>query len=128
MVVILDKLGRLASAYALARAAFVGGSLVPVGGHNLLEPAAQGVPVVFGPVTHNFLEMAQAPGSGRGGLRIARPARRSGRGLGRSAGRPRKQASEAMGGAARGFCQAHRGAVERAVSEAARLLGEADNA
>ena len=48
---ILDVMGALPSFYPLACAAFVGGTLVPVGGHNLLEPALAGVPVIFGPHT-----------------------------------------------------------------------------
>ncbi|MBI3768023.1 MAG: 3-deoxy-D-manno-octulosonic acid transferase [Deltaproteobacteria bacterium] len=52
-VVLLDSLGELAALYPGARAAFVGGTLVPVGGHNVLEPAAAGVPVVFGPHTEH---------------------------------------------------------------------------
>src|SRR6202789_2924759 len=48
-VVLVDTVGELAVLYASADAAFVGGSLVPIGGHNLLEPAALGIPVVAGP-------------------------------------------------------------------------------
>jgi 3-deoxy-D-manno-octulosonic-acid transferase len=51
-VLLLDSLGELLEFYAAADVAFVGGSLVPVGGHNLLEPAALGVPILTGP--HNF--------------------------------------------------------------------------
>jgi 3-deoxy-D-manno-octulosonic-acid transferase len=51
-VVLGDTMGELVMFYAAADVAFVAGSLVPVGGHNLLEPAAAGVPVVTGP--HNF--------------------------------------------------------------------------
>ena len=50
-VLLLDTLGELEAVYAASEAAFVGGSLVPVGGHNLLEPAASSVPVLFGPHT-----------------------------------------------------------------------------
>ncbi len=57
-VLLLDTVGELSGAYALADVAFVGGSLVPVGGHNLLEPACFGVPIMTGPHLHNFLEMA----------------------------------------------------------------------
>jgi len=53
-VVLLDTIGELAAHYRLATVAFVGGSLVPVGGHNPLEPAAAGVPVVYGPHVGNF--------------------------------------------------------------------------
>ena len=51
-VALLDSLGELAGAYAHAAIAFVGGSLVPVGGHNLLEPVFAGAPVCFGPHTN----------------------------------------------------------------------------
>jgi len=52
-VVILDTMGELASFYAVARVAFVGGTLLPFGGHNVVEPAALGVPVVHGPFVAN---------------------------------------------------------------------------
>lgn len=52
-VIILDTMGELASMYAAADMAFVGATLVPLGGHNLLEPAACGIPVLFGPHTEN---------------------------------------------------------------------------
>jgi 3-deoxy-D-manno-octulosonic-acid transferase len=58
-VVILDTVGELATLYALAEVVFVGGSLVPVGGHNLLEPAMHGKPVLTGPYTSNFREGAE---------------------------------------------------------------------
>ena len=51
-VLILDSLGELAAVHSYARAVFVGGTLVPVGGHNLVEPALAGRPVLFGPYTH----------------------------------------------------------------------------
>jgi 3-deoxy-D-manno-octulosonic-acid transferase len=53
-IVLLDTIGELASVYSLASVAFVGGSLVPAGGHNPLEPAQFGVPVVMGPHFANF--------------------------------------------------------------------------
>lgn len=52
--VVLDTVGELAALYQLATVAFVGGSLVPTGGHNPIEPARFGVPVVSGPHVHNF--------------------------------------------------------------------------
>lgn len=58
-VLILDTLGELADIYALADVAFVGGSLVPVGGHNLLEPAVHGVPVLFGRYVESCAEWAR---------------------------------------------------------------------
>lgn len=57
-VVLLDTVGELAGCYGLARVAFVGGSLVPVGGHNLLEPARFGVPIVVGPHVESVAELA----------------------------------------------------------------------
>jgi 3-deoxy-D-manno-octulosonic-acid transferase len=58
-VVLLDSLGELASAYRLARGAFIGGTLVPKGGHNPLEPARWGRPTAVGPSMENFREMAE---------------------------------------------------------------------
>ncbi|MDD2724919.1 MAG: lipid IV(A) 3-deoxy-D-manno-octulosonic acid transferase [Methylovulum sp.] len=57
-VYLLDTLGELKLFYGAADAAFVGGSLVPVGGHNVLEAAAMGVPVIFGPYMANFKAIA----------------------------------------------------------------------
>ncbi|WP_027071501.1 lipid IV(A) 3-deoxy-D-manno-octulosonic acid transferase [Luteimonas sp. J29] len=57
-VFVIDTLGELQRFYACADVAFVGGSLQDVGGHNLLEPAAVGVPVVTGPHLHNFTDIA----------------------------------------------------------------------
>lgn len=56
-VFLLDSMGELKLFYAAADLAFVGGSMVPVGGHNILEPAALGVPVMFGPYMDNFREI-----------------------------------------------------------------------
>jgi 3-deoxy-D-manno-octulosonic-acid transferase len=58
-VLLLDTFGELAKVYRFASAAFVGGSLVPTGGHNPIEPAAAGVPVCFGPHMTNFREIAR---------------------------------------------------------------------
>jgi 3-deoxy-D-manno-octulosonic-acid transferase len=58
-VLLVDTLGELAMMYAAAEVAFVGGSLVPVGGHNLLEPAALGLPVLSGPFQDNNREIAK---------------------------------------------------------------------
>lgn len=67
-VVVLDTVGELATLYALAEVVFVGGSLVPVGGHNVLEPAMRGKPVLYGPHTSNFRESALLLESSGGGL------------------------------------------------------------
>jgi 3-deoxy-D-manno-octulosonic-acid transferase len=57
-VVVLDSIGELAQIYQLATAVFVGGSLVDHGGHNILEPAVFGKPILFGPHMQNFKEIA----------------------------------------------------------------------
>ena len=69
-VVILDTRGELARAYREAVVAFVGGTLVPVGGHNLLEPAVWGTPVIFGPYTDHCAEVATLLSQGGGGRRV----------------------------------------------------------
>lgn len=56
-IFLLDSVGELASVYALAHIAFVGGSLIPTGGHNVLEPAQHGVAILTGPFTFNFREI-----------------------------------------------------------------------
>ena len=69
-VLILDSMGELARVYGLAEFSFVGGSLEPIGGHNLLEPASFGQPVLFGPYTHNFELMAERLIESGGGKRV----------------------------------------------------------
>ncbi len=64
-VLLLDTVGELLAAYAAADIAFVGGSLVPQGGHNILEPALYGVPTIVGPHMENFREIAGIFTSGR---------------------------------------------------------------
>jgi 3-deoxy-D-manno-octulosonic-acid transferase len=59
-ILLLDSIGELASVYSLAAIAFVGGSLVPAGGHNPLEPAQFGVPIVMGPHYGNFRAIVDA--------------------------------------------------------------------
>lgn len=58
-VFVIDTLGELMAFYACAQVAFVGGSLQPIGGHNLLEPAAMGTPALTGPHLHNFAEISR---------------------------------------------------------------------
>ena len=108
----LDTIGELAQLYQVATVVFVGGSLVDHGGHNILEPAVFGKPIVFGPHMQNFKEIADAfvgqrrggPGAvrARAGGRAAgaahrsgapRPARRRGPRAGR--GEPRRQGQDA---------------------------------
>lgn len=67
-VVILDTVGELAALYGLAEIVFVGGSLVPIGGHNVLEPAMRGKPVLYGPHTSNFRDGAERLQRSGGGI------------------------------------------------------------
>jgi 3-deoxy-D-manno-octulosonic-acid transferase len=71
-VTVLDTIGELAIAYRLATLVFVGGSFVTRGGQNVLEPAAQGKPVLFGPHMENFKDSVQVL-QGRGGIQVATP-------------------------------------------------------
>ena len=59
-VILLDTIGELAHVYGLASVSFVGGSLAKVGGHNIIEPAALGKPLLFGPHMHNFEDVMDA--------------------------------------------------------------------
>ena len=70
-VVVLDTIGELAAVYQIGTLVFVGGSLVPTGGHNILEPAVFGRPVVFGPHMHNFAEIASAFVAADAGVQVA---------------------------------------------------------
>ena len=111
-VLLLDSLGELATAYQVATAAFVGGSLAPHGGHNILEPAYWGVPVVMGPHMENFAHIAEQFLSAGAALRAASVAELAHlwkRLLGECDLRQR------VGGAARRLLESQRGATERAL-------------
>jgi 3-deoxy-D-manno-octulosonic-acid transferase len=70
---VLDSTGELARVYSIADVAFVGGTLADYGGHDPLEPAAQGVPVVLGPHTESCAESAERLLSGGGAVSVERP-------------------------------------------------------
>jgi 3-deoxy-D-manno-octulosonic-acid transferase len=109
-VVVLNTLGELGGVYGLADVAFVGGSLVKRGGHNLLEPAAFGIPVLFGPHTYNFATMSQLMISEGGGRVVAGEPEllRSMTGLLEDRGE-----RERMGKRAREFVRHNQGALDR---------------
>ncbi|MFW2438782.1 MAG: lipid IV(A) 3-deoxy-D-manno-octulosonic acid transferase [Arenicellales bacterium] len=69
-VIVADSMGELLKLYAAADVAFVGGSLVPVGGHNVLEACAVGLPVIFGPHMFNFDEISQLTLSREAGKQV----------------------------------------------------------
>jgi 3-deoxy-D-manno-octulosonic-acid transferase len=112
-VVLVDSVGVLAALYAAADAAFVGGSLVPIGGHNLLEPAALGVPVLTGPFTANGREIAQLLLSQGAALQVS-DARELAAALRRLLSDPAER--QRMGDSGRQIVESNRGSV-------ARLLG-----
>jgi len=66
-----DTMGELSLMYAASDIAFVGGSLVRAGGHNILEPCALGLPVLFGPYTHNFLQISEMAVERGAGVRVS---------------------------------------------------------
>jgi len=69
-VIILDTIGELSKVYTIANVVFIGGSLVPTGGHNAIEPASLGKPVVFGSYMYNFTESAKLLLESKGAIQI----------------------------------------------------------
>jgi len=74
-VIVLDTVGELAKIYSVASVVFVGGSLVPTGGHNMLEPALLRKPVLYGPHTTNFRESAELLLAAGGAVLVDEPER-----------------------------------------------------
>lgn len=121
-VILLDSLGELASVYALADVAFVGGSLVPRGGQNLMEPAACGVPVLTGPGVENFRAAADALLAAGAAFLVHDAASLSGR-LKHLLSDP--GARLAAGRAGKSLVEAHRGATRRTIEHLIPILGAA---
>ncbi len=109
-VLLLDGLGELAGLYTRACIAFVGGSLAPRGGHNVLEPAFAGVPVLFGPSTESTREAAEILLASGGGRRV-RSAEELAREVVEALGDPAQ--ARARGASALRALEAHRGAASR---------------
>jgi len=110
-VFLLDTMGELLCLYELAHISFVGGSLVPdIGGHNLLEPAGLGRPVLFGPYVHTAAAMAKLLIEAHGGLMV-----RDGRELSKKLKELSADSAvrEAMGSAARKVVEDNRGALDK---------------
>jgi 3-deoxy-D-manno-octulosonic-acid transferase len=119
-VLVLDTMGELATLYSLCTAAFIGGSLVPIGGHNALEPAVFAKPLLFGPYMHHLPELAALLQQAGGALQVqgeeelydcllyllTHP-----------------EAGAAMGQAAQAALAANRGALERTTTALKALLG-----
>lgn len=120
-VLLLDSIGELSALYSLADATFVGGSLVPSGGHNILEPAWFGQPPVFGASMENFQEMADQFLDGHAAVQVASA---------QSLGKVWTQLIESvplrerLGHAAREIAARNRGATNRTLERVAPLLQE----
>jgi 3-deoxy-D-manno-octulosonic-acid transferase len=118
-VLLVDTVGELAALYGAADAAFVGGSLVPVGGHNLLEPAALGVPVITGPSWSNGAEIAQLLLREGAALEVA-DAQELAAALARLLGDP--ELRRRMGASGRRVVEANRGSVGRILDIVGAIL------
>ena len=112
-VLLVDTVGELQGLYAAADVAFVGGSLVPIGGHNLLEPAAIGLPVLTGPSTFNAADIAALLVS-RGGERLVGDAAELGAAVLALLADP--QGRHAAGESARAAVHENRGSVARLIA------------
>ncbi|HTM31806.1 MAG TPA: 3-deoxy-D-manno-octulosonic acid transferase [Vicinamibacterales bacterium] len=118
-IVVIDTIGELATLYQLGTVVFVGGSLVPTGGHNVLEPAVFGKPIVIGPHMDNFREIADAFVAAGAALRLddegdLEPA------LVELLGDPVRRAR--LGAAARALVEANRGAKDKTMAALEALL------
>lgn len=118
-VLVVDRMGMLARLVALSQAAVIGGSLVAEGGHNPLEAAAQGIPVLMGPDMRDFKAIADELTAAGGAVQVS-----DAEGLaGQLAALLTDGAGTAMGRRARDVFLRHRGAADRVTAVLARLMG-----
>ena len=118
-VIILDTIGELAHLFQVATVVFMGGSLVDHGGHNILEPAVHGKPIVFGPHMTNFAEIAETFLLNQAAVQVNTPAELAGA-VSRLVGDPVERAR--LGAAARALVEANRGAKRRTLDSIAPVL------
>jgi len=118
-VVILNTIGELAHLFQVATVVFVGGSLVDHGGHNILEPAVHGKPIVFGPYMQNFAEIAETFLGSQAAVQVAGESELADV-MVRLIGDPVERAR--LGAAARALVEANRGAKPRTLDAIAELL------
>jgi 3-deoxy-D-manno-octulosonic-acid transferase len=121
-VILLDSIGELASVYRLADGTFVGGSLVPSGGHNILEPAAFGKIPVFGPSMENFAEIAARFVAADAAIQVESPEDAGVAWIELLRNPERRQK---MGENAKHLVDSSRGATDRALAEVSKYLGSA---
>jgi 3-deoxy-D-manno-octulosonic-acid transferase len=119
-VFLLDSIGELGSVYGLASLAFVGGSLVPAGGHNPLEPAQFAVPVLMGPHSENFRDAVEL----LRGVDALRVVERAAVGEAIATLLADTNATAAMGERGKEIFEKQAGATQRAVDAVVRLLAE----
>jgi len=118
-VILIDSIGELASLYRVADGVFVGGSLVPSGGHNILEPAAFGKIPVFGPSMENFSEIASRFVSAGAAVQVESP---EDVGVAWIEFLRNPERAKKMSASARSLVETSRGATDRALAEIAKLL------
>ena len=118
-----DSLGEMALYYGLADVALLGGSFEPLGGQNLIEPAACGCPVVMGPSTFNFAEAAQLSLAAGASLRVENMEQAVTAAL-KLVENPERRA--AMAQAALAFSSSNRGAAERTAAAVLAIAQAAD--
>jgi 3-deoxy-D-manno-octulosonic-acid transferase len=122
-VLLLDTIGELARAYQLASVAFIGGSLVATGGHNPLEPAVWGVPVLSGPQVFNFGEVYEEM-TAAGGAQIVNDTAELAAALGACLADPK--AARLAGEAGLRVVEANRGATSRTIDALLDLMRKVD--
>jgi 3-deoxy-D-manno-octulosonic-acid transferase len=120
-VILLDTLGELQRLYAVATLVFVGGSLVPIGGHNVLEPAAFAKPILFGPHMENFHEIVRLLIERKAALQVANPDQLCEQ-MGLLLDNPDQSAK--MGNLAREVVLQQQGVVEKNLELIRRVLGD----
>jgi 3-deoxy-D-manno-octulosonic-acid transferase len=124
-VLLLDSIGELADLYRFADAVFVGGSLVPAGGHNVLEPAGFGKPPVFGNSMENFAEVASAFVARGAAIKVQSPEELGAAWI-QLVQNPEQ--TRTMGIAARALVDENRGATARTITRIKNILQKANPA
>ena len=122
-IFLLDTVGELQAFYAAADIAFVGGTLVPVGGHNLLEPALLGLPILAGPHTHNAPDIARLLADSGALTKVSNGEELARQVSGFLDDPPR---AAAVGRRGRSAVEASRGAVDRLIALIEPLLRSSD--
>ena len=118
-VLVLDSIGELAALYSLATVAFVGGSLVPRGGHNILEPAMYGVPIIIGNHYENFRDVVTKMQEA-GGIRIVQDQDELGAAIAELL--THREAAKVMGERGRRVFEQQQGATARSVEAIVAMI------